>query len=40
MRGLYSEGRIYGEEFVLQNRLGLYLEGDKCLKIDWASLYM
>ena len=29
---------IYGGKFVLQNRLGLYLEGNLCLKIDWASI--
>ena len=38
LRGLYSEGPIYGGKFVLQNRLGLYLEGNLCLKIDWTSL--
>ena len=44
--GLFLEGLhifggvvlIYGGKFVLQNRLGLYLEGNLCLKIDWASI--
>ena len=29
---------VYGEKFVFQNWLGLYLEGNLRLKIDWASI--
>ena len=36
LRFLYSEGLIYGGKFVFQNRLGLYLEGNLRLKIDWG----
>ena len=38
LRGLFLEGLIYGGKFVLENRLGLYSEGNLPLKIDWASL--
>ena len=38
LRGLFLEGHIYGGNFAFQNRLGLYLEGNLRLKIDWASL--
>ena len=38
LRGLFLEGLIYGGKFVFQNQLGLYLEGNLHLKIDWASL--
>ena len=38
LRGLFLEGLIYGGKFVFQNRLGLYLEGNLHVKIDWASL--
>ena len=38
LRGLYSEGLINGGKFAFQKRLGLYLEGNLRLKIDWASL--
>ena len=38
LRGLFLEGLIFGGKFALQNRLGLYLEGNLRLKIDWASL--
>ena len=34
------EGLIYGGRFAFQNRLGLYLEGNLGLKIDWASLLL
>ena len=30
------EGLIFGGKFAFQNRLGLYLEGNLRLKIDWA----
>ena len=40
LRGLFLEGLIYGGKFALQNRLGLYLEGNLRLKIDWASLLL
>ena len=35
LRGLYTEGNG-----ALQNWLGLYLEENLCLKIDWASLQL
>ena len=38
LRGLFLEGLINGGKFAFQNRLGLYLEGNLRLKIDWASL--
>ena len=34
------KGLIHGGKFVLQNRLGLYLEGNLRLKIDWACLLL
>ena len=34
------EGLIYGGKFAFQNRLGLYLDGNVRLKIDWASLWL
>ena len=42
-RGLYFskalfEGLIYGGNLAFQNRLGLNLEGNLRLRIDWASL--
>ena len=37
LRGLYSEGLIYGRKIAFQYRLGLYSEGNVRLKIDWAS---
>ena len=33
---LFPEGLIYGGKFAFQNRLGLYWEGDVCLKTHWA----
>ena len=36
LRFLYSEGLIYGGKFAFQNRLGLYLEENLRLKIDWG----
>ena len=33
------EGIIYGGKFAFQNRLGLDLEGNLRLKIDWAISY-
>ena len=30
---------MYGGKFAFQNRLGLYLEGNFRLKIDWASCW-
>ena len=38
--GLYSEALAYGGNFAFQSRLGLFLEGNLRLKIDWASLYL
>ena len=38
LRGLFLEGLINGGKFAFQNRLGLYLEGNLRLKIDWAKL--
>ena len=38
LRGLFLEGLINGGKFAFQNRLGLYLQGNLRLKIDWASL--
>ena len=35
---LYSEGLLYGGKLSFQNQLGLYLEGNLRLKIDWASI--
>ena len=38
LSGLFLEGLIYGGNFAFENRLGLYLEGNLSLKIDWTSL--
>ena len=45
MEGLSFEGLIFGRKFALQNRLGLYLEGNLRLKIDrlaysWKEIYV
>ena len=38
LRGLFLEGPVYGGKFEFQNWLGLYLEGNLRLKIDWARI--
>ena len=38
LSGLFLEGLIYGGNFAFENRLGLYLEGNLSLEIDWTSL--
>ena len=40
LSGLVLEGLIYGGKPAFQNRLGLYLEGNLRLKVDWASLQL
>ena len=35
---VHSEWLMYGGKFVFQNRLGLYLEENLRLKIDWVNL--
>ena len=37
LRGLFLERLIYGGKIAFHNRLGLHLEGNLPLKIDWAS---
>ena len=38
LRGLFLVGLVYGGKFAFQNRIGLYLEGNLRLNIDWARL--